>query len=163
MIFFTIGTHEPFDRMVRAVDEWAGASGAEVFGQIPEFGETGYVPRHFSHVTLLKPADFEEKVRASDFVVAHAGIGCIISALRNERPVLIMPRRGHLRETRNDHQYATAMRLKDTPGITVAVDENELPHRLDALRATKASPGHISRWAEPRLVETVHRFIHGVS
>ncbi len=34
MIFVTVGEQLPFDRLVRAVDEWAAASGKEVFAQI---------------------------------------------------------------------------------------------------------------------------------
>lgn len=160
MIFFTIGTHEPFDRMVRAVDSWAAASGADILGQIPEGTGGSYRPRHFRSVSMLTPDAYAKCVRTADFVVAHAGTGSIISALQHGRPILIMPRRGHLMETRNDHQFATAMRMRNTPGVTVAMDETELPLLLDRLRREATPPGQISRWAEPQLIDAVRRFIH---
>ncbi len=161
MIFFTIGTHEPFDRMVRAVDAWAATSGADVFGQIPEPGASGYRPRHFPFVARLAPAAYAAKVEAADFLVAHAGMGSIITALQHGKPILVMPRRGHLRETRNDHQWATASRLRAVPGITVAADETELPRLLDDLVARGGTaPAPLSPWAEPRLLEALAAFIH---
>lgn len=161
MIFFTIGTHEPFDRMVQAVDHWAATSGAEVFGQIPEPGPNGYRPRHFPFVARLAPAAYAARVEAAEFLVAHAGMGSIITALQHGKPILVMPRRGHLRETRNDHQWATANRLRETPGITVAADETELPTLLDAMRARGATaPAPLSPWAQPQLIETLRAFIH---
>lgn len=161
MIFFTIGTHEPFDRMVKAVDQWAASSGAHVFGQIPEPRPDGYRPRHFPVVARLAPADYDAKVRQAAFLVAHAGMGSIITALQHGKPILIMPRRGHLRETRNDHQWATANRLRGTPGITVAADETDLPALLDRLHAEGGtSPTPISPWASPALVDALRAFIH---
>jgi UDP-N-acetylglucosamine transferase subunit ALG13 len=49
MIFLTVGTQFPFDRLVRAVDEAFdnGAIDEEVFAQI---GETSYRPRNFEQV-----------------------------------------------------------------------------------------------------------------
>ena len=44
MIFLTIGSHEPFDRLVRYVDEWCAERGRDdaVFGQITKRAE--YIP-----------------------------------------------------------------------------------------------------------------------
>ena len=61
LIFLTIGTHEPFDRLVRAVDEWCAARGrADVFGQITD--RAIYLPRHFEHVGQMAPAAYRDAV-----------------------------------------------------------------------------------------------------
>jgi len=58
-------------------------------------------------------------------------MGTIITALELDKPILVMPRRGDLGETRNDHQLATARRLHALGLIEVALDEAELRSRLD--------------------------------
>ena len=61
-----------------------------------------------------------------------------ISAMTHARPILIMPRQAALGEHRNDHQLATADRLKDRTGVFVAADEAALSERLYALAANTA-------------------------
>lgn len=128
MIFVTVGGQLPFDRLVRAVDEWAGACGrGDVFAQI---GRGAYTPQHVAWAAFLEPAEFARRAREAACIVAHAGIGTIITALEHGTPVLVMPRRHALHEQRNDHQLATAERLRGREGVRVAMDELELAREL---------------------------------
>lgn len=148
----------PFDRMVRAVDEWAAARGrTDVFAQI---SETDYRPRHIQWTAFLEPAEFRDRVSAANVLVAHAGMGSILTALEAGKPILVMPRRGDLRETRNDHQVATAQRFLSLGKVAVAMDEHELPPKLDSLDQLSAV-GRISPWASDRLIQAVAGFING--
>ena len=134
MIFLTVGTHEPFDRLVRAVDAWcAETPEAEVFGQITDPGPSGYRPENLEWESKMTPERHESIVRDSQFVISHAGIGSMIAAMSLSKPIVVLPRRSHLRETRNDHQYATAQRWQSRPGVFVAFDEAGLPGVLDRI------------------------------
>jgi UDP-N-acetylglucosamine transferase subunit ALG13 len=151
VIFLTVGTHEPFDRLVRCVDEWCAKQvvDCEIFGQITKRAE--YQPRHFKAVPSLDPVEYQKQFSAADFIVSHAGMGSIITALSVQKPIVILPRRGHLQETRNDHQFATAQRFKSRPGIFVAQDEAELPeilHRLADRLADGLADGFFSAGQE---------------
>ncbi len=64
-------------------------------------------------------------------VIAHAGMGSIISALEIGKPIVVMPRRGSLRETRNDHQVATAERFGSRGRVIVADDHKDFAAKLD--------------------------------
>ena len=122
MIFVTVGTDMAFNRLVRTVDEWALAGGRQdVFAQI---GETDWQPA---------PPEFARRFAEADVVVAHAGMGTILSALQWEKPILVMPRRASQGEQRNEHQLATARHLSELGKINVAMDENELRAMLDSL------------------------------
>jgi len=157
VIFVTVGAQMPFDRLVRAVDGWAGRNGkTDVFAQI---GPTGYRPASISWTRFLEPAEFREKIAASRLVIAHAGMGSILSALEHAKPIIVMPRRGDLRETRNDHQLATVRRFGAKPGITVAEDERHLLACLDQ-GTTEAALEPLGPHAENRLIETIRSFIN---
>ena len=148
----------PFDRMVRCVDDWAAAQGRrDVVAQI---GPTRWRPRSIEWTEFLSPTRFLEHVKRANVIVAHAGMGSILTALQFGKPIVIMPRRGDLAETRNDHQVATARRFADRPGIAVAMDETELPGMLDRLDSLVAGEP-ISDYASPGLLDAIRAFIHG--
>lgn len=158
MIFVTVGAQMPFDRMVRAVDEWAGERRRQdVFAQI---GPTDWQPGHVRWTKFLQPPEFAERVAEAKIIVAHAGMGSIITAMTTGKPILVMPRRGDLRETRNDHQVATAKRFQELGRVAVAFDENELKDRLDRLEEVAAA-GQVGPWASETLLAEVRAFISG--
>lgn len=156
MIFVTVGHQMPFDRLVRTVDKWAGESHAEgVFAQI---GETSFRPRFMEYVDSLAPAAFREKVEACSVMVSHAGMGSIITALEFGKPILVMPRRGDLGETRNDHQVATAEHFAGHGGVSVAFDEWALGKKLAAVESA-AVGARVSKWASQELLNALKKFV----
>ena len=156
MILVTVGAQMPFDRMVKAVDAWAGARRRQdVFAQI---GETDYRPMNVEWTPFIEPQDFRQRVAQSNVLVAHAGMGSILTALEAGKAILVMPRRGDLRETRNDHQIATARRFLELGKVAVAFDENELASKLDELDRL-AGAGRIGPHASERLINTLRTFI----
>ena len=131
MIFITVGTDQPFDRMVKIVDSWAADRGrTDLFAQI---GEGGWQPRAIPFSDLLAPPDFKQRFNAARVIVAHAGMGTILSALHHGKPILVMPKLASLGEHRNEHQLATARRMMSLGNVTVAFDEAELREKLDHL------------------------------
>ena len=83
MIFVTVGAQMPFDRLVQAVDEWAGArSRSDVFAQI---GSEGIPPSNIEFTRFLEAAEFKRRIREADVVISHAGMGTILSALEAGR------------------------------------------------------------------------------
>lgn len=162
MIFLTLGTHQPFDRLVGLVDRWCEEREAQVFGQIPDPGRAGYRPKNFDWVTSLPPEAYRARFSSAPCVIAHAGMGSIITARSLARPILIFPRRADLGEQRNDHQLATARRFEGTAGITVAYDADELFDAMDRLSRWRAETGAtISPFAQPALIEAIRTEIEG--
>ena len=156
MIFVTVGAQMPFDRLVRGVDEWAGKTGRQdVLAQI---GPTPFEPACIEWERFMPPPRFREVVRDASVLIAHAGTGSILTALELGKPILIMPRRGHLGETRNDHQLATARRFLGSHGIAVAFDENELRQKLDTVDQLHANH-RISHYASSDLIDGIRSFL----
>lgn len=158
MIFATVGSQEPFDRLIRAVDEWARLRArSDVFAQI---GSSTFRPRHIEFTKFLEPAEFNRMIREASVIVAHAGMGSIISALEIGKPIVVMPRRGVLRETRNDHQVATAERFGAQGRVIVAHDHRDFPEKLD-YALTLGDTDRIDPGASPRLIATIRAFLDG--
>lgn len=156
MILVTVGLQGPFDRLIRAVDEWSALRNcAEVFAQI---GKAKYVPQHMRFTDFVDPFEFKDLVERARLVVAHAGIGSIISALEAGKPIVVMPRRAGFREQRNDHQVATTKYFEAQGRVIAAYQEQSLATRLDYGLTLETSP-RISSKASPQLISTIRSFL----
>lgn len=123
-VLVTVGTDLPFDRLIKRMDEWALDNPEfEVFAQT---GNTKYIPQNIEHERFIEPPQFTERFHQSDLIVSHAGMGTILSSLRYQKPLLVMPRIAKLGEHRNEHQLATANHLNQLNKVNVAKDEDEL-------------------------------------
>jgi UDP-N-acetylglucosamine transferase subunit ALG13 len=126
MIFVTVGTQLPFERLIDAVDAFAASHPDEEI--VAQTGEDAG-PQKWSNLTLvqrLTPEDFAVRVRAARLIVAHAGIGTILSAKQYGRPLILVPRRHDLGEHRNHHQMATARQMENRSGLYVCWDIDRL-------------------------------------
>lgn len=158
MIFVTVGSQMAFDRLVAAVDAWAGRRmpALDVFAQI---GPSSYQPRTLRYAQALSPAEFNATVAKADIIVAHAGMGSVLTAMELGKSLVLMPRRGDLQETRNDHQIATAHWLAGRPGIFIAMDEGQLGAALEAALAAGQRTAAISPYASPSLLSALREFV----
>jgi UDP-N-acetylglucosamine transferase subunit ALG13 len=157
LIFVTVGAQMPFDRLMRSVDTWAATRArTDIFAQI---GDTNWRPGHMEWTALLRPCDFRQRLYEADAVVTHAGMGTILTALEFGKPVLVMPRRGDLLETRNDHQLGTASAFAEAGLVSVAWNERQLPEVLEHLEGV-AAPRRAGSHASLRLLSVVRQFIH---
>lgn len=162
MILLTVGTQLPFCRLVSALDSWCAEHPEhEAFGQIGPIGKRHYRPRNIRWTDFETPASLASKIEMSTLVVAHAGMGTIISCLLSGKPIVIMPRRSDLQEQRNDHQVATAHRLTRFPLVKVAWHEEELGAAIAAALVVEPVDERIGPFADKRLIATVRNGIMG--
>ena len=146
----------PFDRLTAAIDEWYVNSPAdEVYGQV---GDTQISELHFDHTSKMPPSEFRKYIRWSDLVVSHAGMGTIISSLDLATPVLVLPRKSSLSETRNDHQFGTTKRLTDLGLIRSISEIDDLSSAISALRSSPQL-GKIETRPSDSLIKTLSAFI----
>lgn len=159
MIFVTVGTQLPFDRLVRTVDEWAGASGRDdVFVQT---GPGEYEPQHVEWERFVDPPEFQRRSAECRALVSHAGIGTILTALSLGKPLLVLPRRASLGEHRNEHQLATVERFAARGLVHAASDESELLERLAEIDTLAAAADIVSPYADERLLTRLRDFVDG--
>ncbi len=157
-VFVSVGSMMPFDRLVHAMDEWAGAH-ADVPVEI-QIGRGKYEPVHARAVRLMPVAEYKARVAGCRLFVAHAGMGSIIAAIEAGKPLLMLPRLQSLGEHNTDHQLATAASIGSRPGLHVAADAADLKARASALLADAGvAPAPISRFADPAFTDRIRAFI----
>jgi len=156
VIFVTVGSMFPFDRLVRAMDAWAAAHPEEeVLAQI---GDGGFEPSHMRWQSLLDRGTFDDTVRRARLVVAHAGVGSVVTARTLGRPVVVLPRRRQLGEHTSDHQVETVGWLRGRPGIHVADGEGDLAARIAEAAGDEAA-GTLRQTADPCLLRDLRGFV----
>lgn len=155
MIFVTVGAQMPFDRLITWVDDWASAHGRDDFAA--QIGPTDFVPKTLEVIPFMDPPEFRRRMVEAKGVVAHAGMGTIITALELGKPILVVPRLGDLNETRNDHQVATAKRLAEDNLILAAYSEAEFAEKMLLLEEQSDAPP-ITAQAEDSLLARLREF-----
>ena len=140
MIFLTVGTQFPFDRLVKAVDAAIAQNGHDerFYGQIGEGNR--YTPQNMDWVSNLAKAEYDDVFRNASAIIAHAGMGTIALALRYGKPLLVMPRLKRCGEVVHDHQVDIARKFGESRHILVAYREAELADKMKQLRTFVPEP-----------------------
>jgi len=158
MIFASVGSMLPFDRLVRAVDDWAAAN-----RQVPvliQIGDGTYQPRHADWVRMMPHHLYARRLAECTLFVAHVGIGSIFQALEARKQLLMLPRLAKLGEHTTDHQLHTVARFRDTGGLrvveTVPALQAEMTHLLDTPLETERG---LSPYASPAMTDRIRDFL----
>ena len=129
-VFATLGTFDaPFARM----DELAALlarSGRRVLFQYGNNAE----PKPAENLTAVQWLPFDEmarRLRETPVVVAHAGVGILMSSLRQGRRPVVVPRRAEFGEHVDDHQLQIARKLAGR-GLAVALLDEVSPEEMCA-------------------------------
>ena len=154
MIFVTIGTQLPFDRLIKIIDELAPQLNEEVIAQVYQ---CGFTPQNIKTVDFLAPDEFNTLFDKARLIISHAGMGTILSALHKDKPIIVFPRIAALGEHRNEHQLATARKFKEMGMVNVAMDEEELTSMLQ--NGNQTTLQHIGNCASPSLIQSIQKFI----
>ena len=126
MIFVTVGTwHSGFDRLVQKIDELfeSGSLNEKIIAQV---GNGHYQPSNFKTLEFCSPQEFDDQISQSRVVVTHAGVGSMMSAILENKPVIVVPRKASLNEADNDHQFNTAKQFEQEGMILVAYEVSQL-------------------------------------
>ena len=154
MIFATVGTQAPFDRFVKIVDDIASEISEEI---VVQAFHDQYTPKNVRQVDFLPPDEFNELFSKARMIVAHAGMGTIISAMKQGKPIIVFPRIASLGEHRNEHQMATARQMERMNYVYVAYDEQQLRQLMlsDDLKSLHS----LGEFASESLIDDIKKFI----
>jgi UDP-N-acetylglucosamine transferase subunit ALG13 len=157
VIFVTVGSLYGFDRLIQAADAAAPRFPEhEFFAQI---GDGAYLPANMSHARLLDRGAFKATIANTQLIIAHAGMGSVITAMESAIPIILAPRSYELGEHNTDHQAATARWLQDRPGISVCFDTAQLGNAIAAALANRLGAAQMPRTAPPAFLDRIRDYI----
>ena len=158
MIFLTVGTQFPFDRLVKAVDVAAGAGRIcdEIYAQI---GNSAYRPRNFEYIKFLEKRLFDDCVEKASRIISHAGIGTIAMAMDSNKPLLVMPRLKKYGEVVNDHHVAIAQRFEEMGYVFAVYDTDQFQQKIGEFLSFVSRPRGNNAEA---VIDRITRFLNYV-
>ena len=121
MIFVSLGTQAfPFDRLLRGLD------GVEE-ELVIQGGSSTHRPSGATWFEFLDFPQLVQYMRSARVVVAHAGVGSVMTALGEGKRPVVVPRLGRYREAVDDHQLHFARRMDSVGLVRLVEDPAELP------------------------------------
>lgn len=140
MIFVVLGTQRfQFNRLLKAIDNLI-EEGKLPSDVLVQSGYSEYKPRHYQHKPFFNQEEMNEHIGKSEFVLSHAGVGVITSALQMNKKVIVMPRRKDQGEHVDNHQLEIAKVFQDKGYISVAQNEDELSALISNLNQLDFKP-----------------------
>lgn len=158
VIFVSVGSMMPFDRLIRVMDKWAHQHAEqEVLAQI---GGGAYTPSHMRWTRMLSPSNFREAVQNATIIVAHAGMGSFFVAMESHKPIVLLPRFAANREHTTDHQVHTVQWLRDKPGVYVAMSDDELGPAIERAQIERNfAANDFNRFAPQPFLAKIRQFL----
>lgn len=159
MILLTIGTTEPFNRLVAAMDNIA--AGLQHVPIVAQISNSSYPVKNMKTIGFISPTEYNKLFDEASLIVSHAGMGTIISAILKQKPIIVMPRRASLKEANSDHQFATANKLAALNYLKVANNQEELTFLVkQTLTEGGFIPLKIGSYASDQLIDSLKKFIN---
>lgn len=134
---FTIGTSEPFDRLVAVADAVAEASGEHVLVQA---GRSKCSLVRAEMVSFVPSEDLRALVANAHRVVTHAGAGSLLLALGEGKRPVVVPRLRRFGEAIDDHQVDFGRRMAEIGLAHFVEDPERLPEMLQSLPESDERP-----------------------
>ena len=107
---------------------------------------------------FCSPDEFNRIVNEARVVIAHAGLGTIAVAIKQGKPIVVVPRQASLGEISDNHQFLTAEQLGAESKILVAYEIADLPAKLREAESFVPATSTGSQ----EICQAVEAFIEGV-
>jgi UDP-N-acetylglucosamine transferase subunit ALG13 len=154
VIFVTLGTQAfSFDRLLRGLAGWSSDEELVVQG-----GASSFRPPGATWVDYLEYPELVEQVRRARVVVSHAGVGSVITAVREGKRPIVVPRLYRFAEAVDDHQLHFGRRLAGSGLVTLVEDPAELRAAIEPDQEPPRASGGAGG-----LVEDLRAYLEGVA
>lgn len=131
-IFIITGSTYPLDRLIKEIDKIGNKY--EIFAQI---GKSNYKPKNIKFEKFLEQEIIIKKIKWSDLVIAHAGVGTIIDVLSLNKKLILFPRLKKHKEAIDDHQLEICKAFEKKFGINYTTNEKEIEKLIKSNKKIK--------------------------
>ncbi|MBZ1519311.1 beta(1,3)galactosyltransferase EpsH, partial [Leuconostoc mesenteroides] len=104
MIFIVLGSQRfQFNRLLQYIDELVLENKINE-KIVAQSGHSDYVPSSYSVTPFFNKDEFTHNIKQADVIITHAGTGAIVTALKNNKKIIAVPRLKKYLEHVDDHQ-----------------------------------------------------------
>lgn len=140
MILVTLGTHElPFNRLVDALDSMLDAHLPNSLPVVLQRGHSKPSRHTIKQFSFLEADRFAELMTEANYVITHAGVGSVMSSLRNNKSVIACPRYHELSEHVDDHQVEWCNAIESKGWVLTLKAGDDLSVVFEKLKSFKSS------------------------
>ena len=133
-LFVPLGTQKfPFNRLIEALNDLV-ERGLYKTEEIVMQSSLYEIEPKFTHYELIPAAQFDDLINKAELVITHSGVNSIISCMKRNKPLIIVPRLKKYGEHVDNHQVEIAELMKQK--FDVVVVEN-LAKLEDAIKEAK--------------------------
>lgn len=135
MIFVVLGTQKfQLNRLLQKLDEYVeqGLLTDEIYAQI---GNSTYKPRHYAYKDFMDKKEFDATIAKADLVIAHSGVGTIITAIHAKKPVVVFPRLAKYKEHVDDHQLDIARAFEMKKYVLCCYENDDLLEKINKCKS----------------------------
>ena len=138
MTLVILGTQDKeFTRLLKMVEDEI-KKGLIKGDVIVQAGQTKYKSNYMEILDLIPNAKFNKLIKEADLVITHGGVGSIISALKQGKKVIAVPRLSKYGEHVNDHQLEIVEEFGKLGYIKSATNKRELTKALEEIDSFEA-------------------------
>ena len=130
-------SYHPFDRLVKAMDEIAGRMAEEILIQK---GSSKVEVVHAKSFDWDSYERIEELVKSARIIVCHAGVGTLLDCKRNEKHMIIVPRRREFGESFDNHQEEIAIAINSKGSGRLVENVAYLEEAIREIMTTEHKP-----------------------
>lgn len=135
MIFVVLGTQKfQLNRLLQKLDEYVeqGLLTDEIYAQI---GNSTYKPRHYAYKDFMDKKEFDATIAKAELVIAHSGVGTIITAIHAKKPVVVFPRLAKYKEHVDDHQLDIARAFEMKKYVLCCYENDDLLEKINKCKS----------------------------
>ena len=137
MIFVSVGTQIPFDRLLKSVERQIeiGNIREEV---IVQAGVTSFKSDKMKIINFIPLDEFNKIINKAKLIICHGGVGTITDGLKNGKTIIACPRLKKYSEAKNDHQIQIIENFGKMGFIIPLLDPDDLGVALEKAKKFKS-------------------------
>lgn len=125
-VLVTVGFEKhAFDRLLRTVDDCVERK-ILPDDLLLQIGNSQHLPKHGAYQRFMYPREMKKAVAEADLIIAHGGVGTVLSCLIQGKVPVIFPRSARFREHVDDHQVHFTKIMEKHHKVIAAYSPEEL-------------------------------------
>lgn len=136
LIFVTVGTQIPFDRLLKSVEKQIELGNIKE-KVLVQAGVTNFKSDKMEIVGFIPMDEFKKIIEEAKIIICHGGVGTITDGLRNNKVIIACPRLERFNEAKNDHQKQIVENFGNAGYLIPLLDPENLEEALKKAKTFK--------------------------